>query len=193
VSGPHDLPPGRRRRGDYLLAGKIPVEQAHPLEVAYAVRHIASHPSLEADAWQRSREDQVLAELRATLGAAPWVQFGPAALAALAASGGGPGGCRRCRANLVARTRRLSLPDFDEATNWLIGPGCRNCRQTLGLRPPAQVRPGGAARPAGAKLRPLAALRADVRRLLAEVGNCDPPPLSTPPPLREGPILHSFR
>jgi hypothetical protein len=130
--------------------GKIPAESAHPTELAWAVKHVATHPNLAADAWRRTREDQVLAELRASFGAAPWVQFGIAALSALAASGGGGGGCLRCRANAVARVRRLSAPDTDEATSYLIGEGCARCRSSPGPRPPARLRPhaGGTARPA---------------------------------------------
>jgi hypothetical protein len=147
VTGPHDdstLPPGRVRRGQYLLTGKIPADSAHPLELAVATRHILTHPNLEADAWRRTREDQALAELRASLGAEPWVQFGIAALLAVATGIRFGGECLRCRANLLARVHRLSLPDTDEATNHLLGgEGCARCRSTRSRT----VRPAGSARP----------------------------------------------
>jgi hypothetical protein len=171
VTGPHDsdLPPGRLRRGRYLLAGKIPADTCHPYEVAYATAHIIRHPSLEADAWRRTREDQALAELRASLGAAPWVHFGEAALRALVAAGG-TGECVRCRANMIAKVRRLSPPGYDPETSWLVGPGCERCRSVQ----TRTVRPDGGARPIRPTPRPpagsrgLAALREDVRRLVEQ-------------------------
>jgi hypothetical protein len=142
VTGPHDsdLPPGRRRRGEYLLMGKIPIESAHPLEIAYCVKHITQHPNLAADAWRRTREDQVLAELRASLGAVPWAHFGEATLRALVVTGGSE--CPRCRANLIARVRRLSAPDFSPEMIYLLGPGCARCRRTgrATIRPSTVVR-----------------------------------------------------
>jgi hypothetical protein len=134
------LPPGRIRRGQLLLTGRLHPRDVHPTELAYAVRHILLHPSLEADAFHRSREDVALAELRVTLGDWPRSFFGTAALAALAA-GPRPGECVRCRANMLARVRRLPPPGFDAATNFLLGEGCDRCRRRT---QPRTARPSGA-------------------------------------------------
>jgi hypothetical protein len=70
VTGPHDdLPPGRLRRGRYLLTGRISVEQAHPTELAYATKHVLTHQEHlagSADPFHRCREELALAELRMT-------------------------------------------------------------------------------------------------------------------------------
>ena len=177
MSGPHDLPPGRIRRGRYLLAGKIKPEDAHPTELAYATRHVLTHQSLEADAFRRTREAVALAELRQTLGPAPWSHFGSAALSALVVAGG-TGECLRCRANLIARARGLSPPYRDEATNFLLGGeegGCVRCRPSGRSTPVRASARGGTGRPARTtRRRPLALLRDDVNRLLTEVGDGDP-------------------
>ena len=139
------LPPGIDRRGAYLLTGRIDVRDAHPLELAYATRHITSHSNLDADAFRRSREDQALAELRASLGDWPRAYFGTATLAALAASIGSEE-CVRCRANMIARVRRLPPPGFDAAANFLLGEGCDRCKpKTQSTR----IRPSGAALTSG--------------------------------------------
>jgi hypothetical protein len=134
------LPPGRAHRGQLLLLGRLHPRDANPIELAYAVRHIASHPNLAADAWRRSREDQVLAELRASLGDWPRAYFGTAALAALAANLR-LGECVRCRANMIARVRRLPPPGFDAATNFLLGEGCERCKRKT---QPTRTRASGA-------------------------------------------------
>jgi hypothetical protein len=124
-----ELPPGRLRRVHYLLVGRLDPRTAHPLELAAAAKHVLTHPNLEADAWRRSREDQGLADVRMTLGNWGVVQLGEATLRAVAI-GAGSEECVRCRANLIARVRRLPLPGFDAATVYLLGRGCARCRQS---------------------------------------------------------------
>jgi hypothetical protein len=163
VTGPHDsdLPPGRVRRGQHLLNGRIDPREAHPLELAWATKHILTHRDLSADAFRRSAEDRALAELHATFGNLPRLTFGSSALRAVVVAG--PGECARCRANLIARVRHLSPPYRNAATNYLLGgEGCARCRPS----PVRTVRPGGSVRPD--RVRPLAALRDDVNRLLAD-------------------------
>lgn len=137
------LPPGRERRANLLLIGRLDVRDAHPLEVAAATRHVLTHQLLDADTWRmrRDTETRALAELRATLGSAPWVYCGEAALRALAAAGPAPG-CVRCRANALARVHKLRPPGFDEATSYLLGPPCDRCKPKS---QPVKTRPGGAA------------------------------------------------
>jgi hypothetical protein len=191
VTGPHDdLPPGRLRRGRYLLTGRISVEQAHPTELAYATKHVLTHQEHlagSADPFHRCREELALAELRMTLGDAPWRTFGSSALLAVTASLA-PGECRRCRANLIARARGLSPPYSDEATDYLLGPGCARCRpSSRAVGTPVTASAGGSVR---TRLRPLAFLRDDVNRLLREVGDGDPPRIPT---LYDEPVHRDLR
>jgi hypothetical protein len=72
------LSPALRQRGQLLLSGRIRARDAEPLALAYAVRHIARHPNLEADAFRRSREDVALAEIRMGLGDWARIRFGEA-------------------------------------------------------------------------------------------------------------------
>jgi hypothetical protein len=137
------LPEGRERRGQLLLSGRLHPRDAHPLELAYATQHILSHPNLAANGFRRSREDESLAELRHSLGDWPRAYFGTATLLALAATPRA-GDCVRCRANMIARVRRLPPPGFDAATNFLLGPGCDRCKrkpqaQSTKIRPSAVV------------------------------------------------------
>jgi hypothetical protein len=136
------LPPGRALRGQLLLSGRLHPRDADPLELAYATRHILTHRNLAADAFRRSPVDVALAELRASLGDWPRAYFGTAALAALAVNTR-PDECVRCRANMIARVRRLAPPGFDAATNFLLGEGCERCRRKPSAQA-TQVRPSAA-------------------------------------------------
>jgi hypothetical protein len=138
------LPPARERRGQLILSGRLDPRDAHPLEIAFATRHILTHPNLDADAWRRSHEDQALAELRASLGNAPWVYFGLAALKAVHTRLPETA-CRRCRANMLAKVYKLRPPGFDEATSYLLGPPCDLCRPRS-----AETRVGDAVRTSSA-------------------------------------------
>jgi hypothetical protein len=168
VTGPHDstLPPGRLRRGQFLLNGKIDPQEAHPLELAYAARHILTHRDHDADAFHRSAEDRALAELHATLGNLPRLTFGSAALRAVVVARSGE--CARCRANLIARVRKLAPPGWDAATVYLIGNGCARCRPRTGpgSRHPAPRSRLGSARPSSA---PVTASRPSLSALAAAV------------------------
>jgi hypothetical protein len=135
------LPPGRERRGQLLLTGKLDPRDAHPLELAFATQHILTHPSLDADAFRRSHEEVALAEVRASLHDLPRRMFGLATLKAVHARLPETE-CRRCRALMLARVYRLRPPGFDAATNYLIGPGCDRCRPKT---QPTGIRAGGAA------------------------------------------------
>jgi hypothetical protein len=128
------LPPGCVTRGQFLLSGRIKPRDAEPLTLAYATQHILTHPNLEADAFRRSREEQALAELRASLGTWPWHRFGEAALRAVVLTRGGE--CRRCRGDMISRVGRLAAPPSDPATSWLLGE-CERCApiQPLVARP----------------------------------------------------------
>ena len=135
------LPPGRVRRGQLLLNGRLDVRDAEPTEVAYATKHILTHATTDADAWRRSPVDAALAELRASLGDHPRHYFGEATLRAVHTRLPQTE-CRRCRALMLARVYKLREPGFDAATNYLIGEGCDLCRR----RPQAQsdrTRSGG--------------------------------------------------
>jgi hypothetical protein len=135
------LPLAYERRGALLLTGRLDVRDAHPLEVAYATRHILTNQSLDADTWRRSREDVALRELQASLGRHPFVFFGEAALKAVLPKLPATA-CRRCRANMLAKVYRLRPPGFDEATSYLLGE-CDRCKP----KPrPTELRAGGAAR-----------------------------------------------
>jgi len=134
------LPPGRARRGQLLLTGRLDPRDAHPLELAYAARHILMNASTDADTCRRSREDQALAELRASLGDHPRIMLGEAALRSLTAKLPATE-CRRCRALMLARVYRLRPPGFDAATVYLIGNGCDRCRPKT---QPTRARPSGA-------------------------------------------------
>jgi hypothetical protein len=200
------LPPGRIRRGQLLLTGKLDPRDAHPLELAYATAHILRHPNLDADAFRRSHEDAALAELRASLGELPRLLFGQATLKAVHARLPATE-CRRCRALMLAKVYKLRPPGFDAATNFLIGEGCDLCRSKS---QPARLRAGGAphtsgprgpapfARPSVARLKlwieqaaaPDPILSNAVRRLLGD----QPLPGSTGlPPVSDAPVHSAYR
>jgi hypothetical protein len=117
-----------------LLTGKLHPRNAAPVELAYATRHVLTHRNLDASVWHHSREEDALRELRASLGSWPEARFGRAALLAVAAAPRGE--CRRCRAAMLSRAHGLVPPALDEATSYLLGPGCARCR--------SRVRAGGA-------------------------------------------------
>jgi hypothetical protein len=160
-----DLPEGRLHRARYLLTGRITPATAHPLELAEATRHILTHRDHDADTFHRDAADRALAELRISLGDWPRAYFGEAVLRSLVA-GAPPGGCLRCRANLIARARGLHPPGWSEAVVQLIGPGCAVCRRGAGPGPRSVSADGhaGAARPV-----PSARLRPDAQAILAAV------------------------
>lgn len=167
-----DLPPGRLRRARYLLAGRIHPRDAHPLEIAWVTRHVLTHPSLEADAWQRSREDQALAELRISFGDWPRAHLGEAVLRSLAAPTASDE-CLRCRANAIASARGLHRPGWSEAVVALIGPGCARCRRSAESSP----RPAGVGDPSGtARPVPSTRLRRSHYAAMMAAVPPDPPP-----------------
>jgi hypothetical protein len=163
----YSLPPGRVRRGQLLLTGKLDPRDAHPTELAYATRHILTHPNLEADAFRRSPVDVALAELRASLGDQPRRMFGEATLRAVQARLPETA-CRRCRAHLLARVYKLQPPGFDAATVYLIGAGCDRCRPRSQPQP-TKFRPSGAALTSGPH-GPAPPARTTVERLKAWIG-----------------------
>jgi hypothetical protein len=204
VTGP-TLPPARTRRGQLLLTGRLHPRDAHPLELAYAARHILTHAATDADAWRRPRGDAALAELRASLGDHPRILLGEAALRAVTAKLPATE-CRRCRALMLACVYKLRPPGFDAATVYLIGNGCDKCRPKT---QPTGTRAGGASRltSTGASSTPparpsLVALKSwlqraaqddvllsnAVRKLLGDQplpGSLGLPPVSNHPVLRE--------
>jgi hypothetical protein len=191
VTGPHDdqLPPGRLRRGQYLLTGRIKPADAHPLELAYATAHVLTHLNLDVDTFHRPRDEVALAELRTSFGDWPRARFGEAVLRALVATGTDQ--CLRCRANAIATAYGLHRPGWDEATVYLIGRGCQRCRPRNATSPRAATA-GGGARPSP-PVRPtrnLAAMveavppgaSARVYQLLLDLAFRDDPYLNRPAP-----------
>lgn len=92
----------------------------------------------------------------------------------------------RCQ-NMIARVRKLPPPTFDEATIYLLGPGCARCRPTDGVRSrpaPVLLRAGGTARP------DLDTLRAWVQALTSDL---PPDGIGPLPTIHDEPVHPSFR
>jgi hypothetical protein len=178
--------------------GRLHPRDADPTEIAYATKHILTHPPQDVGAGNTSREESALTELRVSLGDWPRALFGEAALRAVAASRA-PTECARCRAYMIAVARRLPPPPRIPATAYLLG-GCDRCRpKTRGSD--ARLTSSAAASPPRPSLVRLRAwlqqgvaddpiLNNAVRKLLGDQPLPDGPAL---PPLSDQPVHPSMR